>query len=255
MDSDTTRQQEAVLERFTRQASHWGNLAVTDELVSIVERIAPLPSDRVLDVAAGSGLVARAFAPRVKEVVAVDLTPAMLERGRESARREGLENIRFVEGAAESLPFAEGEFDLAVTRFSLHHMADPKCVVAEMARVVRGRGRIAIIDLIALDDAELQRRSNALERARDPSHAWTLSLSELREIVRGAGATIVDAAAQDRIRDLEDWFDMAETDKRDELRAEFEAELLGGQPTGLQPFREGSTLKFHHPIGILVARA
>lgn len=247
------RQQEAVLERFTRQAEHWGQLPVTDDLVAILDRIEVGAGDRALDVAAGSGLLSRALAPRAREVVAVDITPAMLDNAREAAAREGITNIRFVEGAAESLPFPVGEFDLAVTRFSLHHIADPQHAVAEMVRVVRNGGRIAIIDLLAPEDDELGARSNALERRRDPSHATTLSWVQLQTIVERTGAKIFDVYTQDRVRDLEDWLDLAGAADREGLREVFEREIAGGEATGLQPFRDGVAIRFHHPIGVIVA--
>jgi ubiquinone/menaquinone biosynthesis C-methylase UbiE len=253
MDAQS-RQQEAVLERFTRQAEHWGNLAVTDDLRSVLDRIDVAAADRVLDVAAGSGLLSRALAPRAREVVAVDITPAMLENARQAAERERIPNIRFVEGAAESLPFSDGEFDLAVTRFSLHHIADPQRAVAEMARVVRKGGRIAIIDLLAPEDPALAARANALERRRDPSHATTLSWTQLQEIMKHSDASIVDAYEQDRVRDLEDWLDLAGASDCEELRKVFEREIAGGERTGLQPFRDGDAIRFHHPIGVVVAR-
>ncbi|MGH7661301.1 MAG: class I SAM-dependent methyltransferase [Vulcanimicrobiaceae bacterium] len=253
MDAQS-RQQEAVLERFTRQAEHWGHLPVTDDLLSILDRIDVGKNDRVLDVAAGSGLLSRALAPRAREVVAVDITPAMLENARQAASREGITNVRFVEGEAESLPFQDGEFDLAVTRFSLHHIADPQRAVLEMTRVVRKGGRIAIIDLLAPEDAQLASRANVLERRRDPSHATTLSWSQLQAIVAQNRIATVDAYTQDRIRDLEDWLDLAGAAHRDELRAVFEREIEGGEATGLQPFRDGTAIRFHHPLGVIVAR-
>lgn len=252
MDAQS-RQQEAVLERFTRQAEHWGNLAVTDDLRAILDRVDVRASDRVLDVAAGSGLLSRAIAPRAREVVAVDITPAMLDNARQAAAREGIDNIRFVEGTAESLPFAADEFDLAVTRFSLHHIAEPQRAVREMVRVVRKGGRIAIVDLLAPDDDQLAARANALERRRDPSHATTLSWAELRAIVEQCAVRVVDAYTQDRVRDLEDWLDLAGATDCEELREIFERELAGGDATGLAPFRDGAAIRFHHPLGVIVA--
>jgi len=253
MESDIARQQEAVLERFTRQAAHWGKLSVPDEVRAILDRIEVSSGDRVLDVAAGSGLLSRALAPRVREVVALDLTPAMLENAREAAQRDGVSNIQFVEGAAEAMPFSDGEFDLAVTRFSLHHIAQPQGVVDEMARVTRAGGRIVVIDLFASDDPGVAQRTNELERRRDPSHAWTLSWTQLQNLVRNAGASIVDAYTQDRVRDLEDWLDLAGAEHHAELRAEFEREIEGGAATGLRAFREGEHILFHHPLGVIVA--
>ena len=255
MESEVTRQQEAVLERFTRQAAHWGKLSVPEDVRAIFERVDVSSGDRVLDVAAGSGLLSRALAPRVREVVALDLTPAMLENAREAASRDGVSNIRFVEGAAEEMPFSDGEFDLSVTRFSLHHIAQPQRVVDEMVRVTRKGGRVIIIDMFASDDPKIAQRTNELERRRDPSHAWTLSWTQLQNLVRSASVQVVDAYTQDRVRDVEDWLDLAGAEHRAELRAVFEREISeGADLTGLRAFREGERILFHHPLGVIVAQ-
>jgi len=250
-----SEQHRLVQSKFSQQAVHWGAMTVPQDLQAILERIELSPEARVLDVAAGSGLLGRALARRAREVLAVDITPEMLEAGRDAAAREGIDNITFVQAEAESLPFDEGSFDLVVTRFSLHHIAEPQRVVNEMVRVARGRGRVLLIDMLVPDDAELARRANELERRRDPSHAWTATWSQLQAFPASAGATIVEAYTQDRTRDLEDWIDMSGSEVRDELRAAFEADLAGGEPTGLEPYREDGAIRFRHPLGIVLARA
>jgi hypothetical protein len=122
-----------------------------------------------------------------------------------------------------------------------------------MTRVVRKGGRIAVIDLLAPEDSELASRANALERRRDPSHATTLSWTQLRAIVEQSRASVVDSYTRDRVRDLEDWLDLAGATDLEELRAVFERELAGGEETGLRPFRDGSAIRFHHPIGVIIA--
>ena len=243
-----------VREKFAQQAVHWGQLAIPDDLREILERVEVKPETRVLDVAAGSGLLSRALARRAKEVVALDITAAMLEHGREAAQREGIGNVTFTEGAAESLPFGDSSFDLVVTRFSLHHIDDPQRVVNEMVRVARGRGRVLLIDML-VPDPDLDSRANAIERRRDPSHAWTPTFPQLQAYAVNAGATLIEAYTRLRTRELDDWIKMSGSDVRDELRAEFEAELAGGPPTGLSPYRENGAIHFHHPLGIVLAQA
>lgn len=255
MPTGHSEQHRLVREKFSQQAERWGQMQVPADLQAILERIELRDDARVLDVAAGSGLLSRAIATRAREVVAIDITAEMLARGREAAERAGVSNITFVEGAAEALPFADGSFDLVMTRFSLHHISEPQRVVDEMARVARGRGRVLVIDMLVADDPQLAARANAIERLRDPSHAWTPTWSQLQGYVENAGATIVDAYTQERTRDLDEWIALSGEEVRDELRAAFETELAGGEPTGLRPFREGAAIRFAHPLGIVLARA
>jgi len=253
--SPHSEQHKLVQEKFSQQAVHWAAMEIPADLQAILQRVELSPDARVLDVAAGSGLLGRALARRAKEVVAVDITPEMLAAGSQAAAREGITNITFTQAEAESLPFEDGSFDLVVTRFSLHHIAEPQRVVNEMVRVARGRGRVLLIDMLVPDDPDLAKRANAIERRRDPSHAWTATWSQLQAYPVSAGATIVEAYTHDRTRDLEDWIDMSGSEIRDELLAAFEADLAGGEPTGLKPYREGGGIRFRHPLGIVLARA
>jgi ubiquinone/menaquinone biosynthesis C-methylase UbiE len=255
MGSEISKQHKLVQEKFGALAERWGRMSIDPELQAILDRVDVTPGSRVLDVAAGSALLGRALANRAAEVVAVDITPEMLARGREAAERDGITNVTFVEAAAEALPFEDGSFDLVVTRFSLHHITEPQRVVNEMVRVARGRGRVLVIDMIAPEDTELAKTANAIERRRDRSHAWTAPFSQLKGYVEAAGATIVDAFTQDRTRDLDEWIALSHEENKNELRAAFEDELAGGTPTGLSAYREGESIHFHHPLGVIVARA
>ena len=250
-----SEQHKLVQEKFSEQAERWGQMPVPDDLREILDRVELPPNARILDVAAGSGLLSRALARRAREVVAIDITSAMLERGREAAEREGITNISFVEGAAEALPFEAGTFDLVVTRFSLHHISDPQSVVNEMVRVARGRGQVLIIDMLVPEDRALAERANEIEAIRDPSHAWTPTWAELKGYLQTAGASIEDAFTQPRTRDLEEWIEICPLERQQELRSAFETELGGGPPTGLEAYREDGAIRFHHPLGIVVAHA
>lgn len=93
---------------------------------------------RLLDLACGSGVVSAAAARRGAPPVGLDFSAAMLEIAR--AAHPG---IRFEEGDAEALPFADAAFDAAVSNFGVHHVADPVRALAEVLRVLRPGGRIA----------------------------------------------------------------------------------------------------------------
>jgi ubiquinone/menaquinone biosynthesis C-methylase UbiE len=108
------------------------------------------PADATaLDVAGGTGHLALALAPRVKQVVCVDLTGQMLLEGRRTAANRQIENVVFMRAAAEQLPFPNGGFDVITCRFAVHHFADPEVQLREMLRVLSVAGTVTIIDLVA----------------------------------------------------------------------------------------------------------
>jgi SAM-dependent methyltransferase len=112
----------------------------------LVESVRPRPEDRVLDLACGTGVVARQVASRLgpaTKVVGVDLNPKMLEVAWTAAGREGLA-IEFREGRAEALPFPDGSFDLVLCQFALMFMDDRARALREMQRVLDTGGRLSL---------------------------------------------------------------------------------------------------------------
>ena len=98
---------------------------------------------RVLDVATGSGNAAIAAARLGCQVVGVDYVPALLERGRRRASAEGLE-VEFLEGDAEALPFPDSSFDAVTSVFGSMFAPDQARAAAELLRVCRPGGTIAL---------------------------------------------------------------------------------------------------------------
>src|SRR6476469_1122567 len=98
---------------------------------------------RVLDVATGSGNAALAAARRGCEVVGVDYVPALLGRGRIRAAAEHLD-VRFIEGDAEDLRFPDASFDAVLSIYGVMFAPDHRRAAAELARVCRPGGRIAL---------------------------------------------------------------------------------------------------------------
>jgi ubiquinone/menaquinone biosynthesis C-methylase UbiE len=114
---------------------------------SLVEAVDPVPGERVLDVACGSGNTAIAAARFFTDVVGLDYVPELLERGRERAAAERLE-IEFVEGDAQALPFDDGSFDVVLSTFGAMFAPDQEKTAAELLRVVRPGGRIGMANWV-----------------------------------------------------------------------------------------------------------
>jgi len=110
----------------------------------LVEATGIAPGDRVLDIAAGSGNASLPAARAGARVVASDLTPELLERGRQHATSQGLE-IDWQEADAEALPYADGSFDVSISlvgiMFAPHHQPSAD----ELVRVTSSGGRIGLI--------------------------------------------------------------------------------------------------------------
>lgn len=107
-----------------------------------------------LDVSTGTGDLAFELArcPGVNAVAAVDLLPAMLRLAREKGRRQrGGSAVSLLQGDAVSLPFADDSFACATAGFSLRNMPEVRAALAEMVRVVRPGGRVALLELSPLE--------------------------------------------------------------------------------------------------------
>ena len=245
-----TSQIERVQSAFSKQASGFGGAGLTlgrQELLRWVVGSLPLTSEtRALDVAAGTGHLSRAAAPHVRSVAAVDVTAAMLQGLRTEAAQAGLDNLQPVQADAGRLPFADGQFDLVLCRLGLHHFADPAAEVAEMARVTRALGTLAIVDLLSPDDVGLAARYNTFERMRDPSHTWAVTADELRNLLHATGRPVASWSAREVEVPLDPWLDLTRTpdSTRRMIAQALEREMEGGPPTGMRPRERGGRLSF-----------
>jgi SAM-dependent methyltransferase len=220
----------------------------------ILSHVAVEPHFTVLDVAAGAGHLARAIAPRAHQVIAFDLTPEMLATGKAAADEAGISNLLWERGDAASLPYLDDSFELVVSRFAVHHFAEPQRQLGEMVRVCRPGGRVTIVDLVAVDEAVADRH-NELERLRDPSHTIALTTGQLTALLRASGAAVEREAAVDRQLDFERWIAQGGTAPATaaRIRAELESELEGGPETGMRPVLREGKLAFTQRWAILVS--
>lgn len=188
--TQTSEIHERVSAQFGAAASAYSTSLVHSDpsaLGRIIELADPKPADLALDIVTGAGHTALALVPHVAEVVAYDVTEAMLaETGRNAASR-GLKNVQTRLGRAESLPFPDASFDIVTVRLAPHHFADVRGAVREMARAAKLGGRVIVVDSVAPEDDSVDREWNEMETLRDPSHVRNYRPSEWREFVEIAG--------------------------------------------------------------------
>jgi len=247
-----------VQESFTRQAEVYAVTPTVSDparIARLIEAIAPAPESRVLEVACGPGFLALAFAQRCREAVGLDLTEALLAIAERNRRERGLANVRFQRGDADRLPFADGEFDVAVCRLALHHIEEPRRVLQEMARVCRPQGKVAVEDLLSSEHRASADYQNQFERLRDPSHTRTLPASELLGLFTGTGLEIERLYSGEVVQNLERWLANSQTppERAAQVRALIERDA-DEDLSGTRPYFEDGQWFFHHPMLAVVAR-
>jgi ubiquinone/menaquinone biosynthesis C-methylase UbiE len=180
-------------ERFSRVAQAYvtsTSHAKGSDLETMVEFARPQDDWRVLDIATGGGHTALKFAPLVAEVVATDLTPAMLDAARAFIVDKGVENVTFREADAENLPFGDESFDLVTCRIAPHHFPLAGRFVDEAARVLKSGGLLVMQDHVLPADEIAARYVDAFERLRDPSHNRAFSEREWTDMFEEARLTV-----------------------------------------------------------------
>jgi ubiquinone/menaquinone biosynthesis C-methylase UbiE len=158
--------------------------AVLDRLVELTH---VRPTDRVLDVATGTGHTAFAFAPHVREVIATDITPEMLSEGEKLKVECGMQNVEFRMADAHDLPFEDESLDVVTCRRAAHHFTDIHRALREMKRVLKPGGRLVIDDRSVPEDDFVDATLNHLDVLHDHSHIREYRPSEWQNMLHEAG--------------------------------------------------------------------
>jgi ubiquinone/menaquinone biosynthesis C-methylase UbiE len=199
--SDNRSHEALVGGQFGARADAYLNSAVHAQGADL-EALAALarsrPGARGLDLGCGGGHVTFNVAPHLREVVAYDLSPEMLQVVARTAKERGLGNVTVQQGFAESLPFADAGFDLVMSRFSAHHWRDLDAALREAARVLKPGGTAAFVDAISPGAPMLDTYFQAIELLRDCSHVRNYSRAEWEAALARAGL-VAGAASQHRL--------------------------------------------------------
>ena len=176
---------EIVRRQFDLQAQSFSRWSVTrneEYMQAYFEFIGLGKGDELLDVACGTGEFAIFCAGRIGSVHGIDISQGMIQLAESQARAEGLQNITFSCLDVEHIPCASGSFSVVQCRSAFHHMENYSSVFREMLRCCRPGGRLAVQDIMAYDDPQVNSFFEALEREVDVSHNATLHRQEFIDI-------------------------------------------------------------------------
>jgi arsenite methyltransferase len=154
-EAELVRVPAASVESFAGVANHWTLGAIE-------------PGAVVLDLGCGAGtdlLIAAQMTGAAGRAIGVDMTPAMLDRARASARAMGLENVELHEALIESLPLEDESVDVVISNGVIDLVPDKDAVFAEIDRVLRPGGRLQVADVVIHHEVS--------EDARQRIDLWT----------------------------------------------------------------------------------
>jgi len=248
-----TRDQFAgVAERYRTSVDH----ADSDDRKILLSRLSLGPSHLLLDVATGGGHTAVSFSPKVRKVVASDLTPEMLRETRTLAAERDCRNVAFVAADAENLPFAPGSFDRVTCRIAPHHFPNLPAAVGEILRVTRPGGLVGIIDSVVPDDPALDAFLNGIEKVRDPTHVRSYRVEEWNAILQQGGLFLLHVSRTWKEHPFAEW--VARTGQPPVVQREVESLFLTAFPRAREYYRvrveDGRVVSYSDEKGIFVGR-
>lgn len=151
------------------------------------------PDEKVLEVAAGTGLIALGISNHVKQIDAIDFSPKMIGTAKKKAQVKGVSNIRFGVQDAYALSFPSSSFDAVIIANTLHIMPEPEKALGEIGRVLKPGGKLIAPTFVHAGSrkAALLSRLMSITGFR-AYHKWTQQ--SYHAFLRENGFTVVDAA-------------------------------------------------------------
>jgi ubiquinone/menaquinone biosynthesis C-methylase UbiE len=260
---DETEHLDLIRERFTRTAEEFSKF-VRERRAGEGERLTRMmlagwvaaEEALALDVACGPGTFTLPLAARTRRTWGLDFTGAMLAQARAGAQRLGRRNTGFLRGSVYGMPFRDAALDAVICGYCFHHFQQPDRALAEIARVTKPGGRIGLADLIVPLGGDAK-RCDAIEIARDPSHASTLSGIQLRGLFATTGLRVVAEERCENLRTFDEWMRAAGFEKGSSVYGEVQAMLeatIADDAAGFHPRRnEAGDLEYTQTTLFLVA--
>ena len=243
-------EKESVLHQFGKNAEKYVTSKIHakgNDLAMVVEIARENQSGDLLDIATGGGHVANALAPLFTNVVALDLTPEMLETAKKFITSNGHTNVSFIQGDALNLPFPNQTFGTVTCRIAPHHFPNVSQFIKEAFRVLKDNGLFILVDNVAPELDEYDHFYNFVEKKRDPSHVRAYKKSEWIAYLEKEGFTIQTFSTFKKTFNFDVWCEMMDVPQQDKeelnaymnstsknLQQHFSIELLNGQVQSFQ---------------------
>ncbi|WP_235600040.1 class I SAM-dependent methyltransferase [Alkalihalobacillus trypoxylicola] len=194
------------------------------DLTKLIEGVNHSGIECVLDIATGGGHVANSLAPIFNKVYALDVTEPILKAAEQFITKNGHQNVEFVLGNAEELPFPNEYFDTVTCRIAAHHFANIAAFVQEAHRVLKTNGQLLIIDNVAPENDFSDYFYNEMEKLRDYSHQRALKKSEWIRMIESTSFELLEMNTFRKIFYFDDWCERM--DVSDSLKKVIEKKML-----------------------------
>lgn len=182
-----------VKNQFNRQAIEFDNWSVTknlEYLKAISEFISFKADDTLLDVDTGPGDFPLFAAPHIKHAIGIDISDKMIDLANGKKTVRAIANVEFRVSDVEHVPFAGNCFSVVTSKSAFHHMPEYKRVFKEMARCCMPGGKVAVCDIVAFEDRDVDGFFERFELCVDASHCKTLSRNEFTGLFNSPGISL-----------------------------------------------------------------
>jgi SAM-dependent methyltransferase len=240
MTQPSNDQQDRDLEAaFDGQAARFETAPVQTDPAALdrLVRVADLaPGSHILDAGSGPGLVAFVLLEAGHRVTGIDLSEEMVARARGRCAPFGV-RARFDRRSLFG-PVPGGPFDTSISRYVLHHVADPLAFIHRQMDLIRPGGLVVLCDHTTDPDPRLAYPHQAIERSRDRTHTRNLSPGSIVDLFVSAGLVAVRLVEEPFTLDFDEWFDRGTPDA---TKAEVRDRILNSPAVrGFRPVAEDS---------------